>query len=78
MAAFIARAILWFVVGFILFDIILHFPRAFRTSKGIYFVICYSLATFSEQLGLGVPIVVQMPKPLNCDLVQRARSSMLK
>ena len=49
MASFIARAILWFIVGFILFDIIKEFNRIFNQSLNPYYAIIPAVLNYIFQ-----------------------------
>ena len=49
MASFIGRAILWFIVGFILFDIIREFNRLFNQSLNPYYAIIPTVLNYIFQ-----------------------------
>ena len=49
MASFMARAILWFIVGFILFDIIREFNRLFHRSLNPYYAIIPAVLNYLFQ-----------------------------
>jgi hypothetical protein len=49
MASFIGRAILWFIVGFILFDIIREFNKLFNRSLNPYYAIIPAVLNYLFQ-----------------------------